>query len=73
MFFHMFSYYMHVLTISSESQEMRASQAIFIDHISLEQTSICVDEKMTVTIGLTSNFPKPVSFRSIEVNWSLKI
>ncbi|RUS69565.1 hypothetical protein EGW08_022675 [Elysia chlorotica] len=56
--------------VQDDTIEMRASQAIFVEKLYLDGFSVNLNDDMTLTVTLISNFPEAMSFDSIEISIS---
>lgn len=67
-------YFQEMLTslekVEDDTIEMRASQAIFVEHLCLDCLSVNLNDDITLTMSLISNFPKDMKFDSIKISIS---
>lgn len=54
--------------MTGNSTEMRASQAIFIEDITLSKQSVSLNDELTLCLDLCSNFPQSVTFTKIQIS-----
>ncbi|GFN83211.1 trafficking protein particle complex subunit 10 [Plakobranchus ocellatus] len=56
--------------IHEDTIEMRASQAIFLEQIQLDSVSASLNDNITLTVIVNSNFPEAIMFDLIEISFS---